>query len=213
MIVKQFHTGGDRNFGYLIMDEASAQAAIVDASYSPEAIVAFALEKGHRISYVLSTHGHGDHTNGNRTVERLTGVRALLWGDRDPRTGSTVGDGARFPLGGLEIEVIHTPGHSDDSICLRVGHAVFTGDTLFVGKVGGTDLGAGAEAEYHSLHDRLLALPDETRVFPGHHVGVAPESTIGRERETNPFLLQPTLEAFIQLKRDWAAYKLEHGIA
>lgn len=213
MFVKQFATGGDRNFGYLEADEGTGQAAVIDASYSPEAIVAFARDNGYTIAYAFSTHGHGDHTNGNAALAALTGVKPLLFGDREPTTGRAVTDGARFPLGDLEIAVIHTPGHSDDSVCLHIGDAVFTGDTLFVGKVGGTDLEEGARAEYRSLHDKLMALPGDTRVFPGHNVGVTPQSTIAHERATNPFLLQPDLESFIDLKRNWAAYKLEHGIA
>ena len=109
--------------------------------------------------------------------------------------------------------VLHTPGHTEDSICLYVGDAVFTGDTLFVGKIGGTDFGAQARAEYESLHQKLLVLPDTTRVFPGHHYGTAPESTIGHERRTNPFLIQPDFETFVDLKRNWTAYKKAHGIA
>jgi glyoxylase-like metal-dependent hydrolase (beta-lactamase superfamily II) len=125
----------------------------------------------------------------------------------------TVSDGARFLLGDLEITIIHTPGHTTDSICLYIGDAVFTGDTLFVGKVGGTDFGAQARAEYESFHQKLLLLPDSTRVFPGHNYGVAPESTIGHERQTNPFLIQPDFESFVDLKRNWDAYKKAHGIA
>jgi len=108
---------------------------------------------------------------------------------------------------------LHTPGHTPDSICLYVGDAVITGDTLFVGKVGGTDLGNGAKTEYDSLHEKLLILPDDTRVFPGHDYGTAPQSTIANERETNPFLAQPNFSAFVGLKQNWAAYKEEHGIA
>jgi hydroxyacylglutathione hydrolase len=118
-----------------------------------------------------------------------------------------------LPLGNLEITILHTPGHTSDAICFYIGDAVFTGDTLFVGKVGGTDFGAGAQAEYDSLRQKLLALPGGTRVFPGHDVGVAPESTIAHEQETNPFLVQPDFESFLHLKRTWAAYKKEHGIA
>ena len=213
MFVKQFRTGGDRNLGYLVADEETRAGAIIDPSYSPERIVRFAQDEQYDIRYVFSTHDHHDHTNGNRTVEQMTGKRALLFGGKDPETGLVVEDGARLPLGSLEITVLHTPGHTDDAICFYVGDAVFTGDTLFVGKVGGTDYGAGAWAEYESLHKRLLALPDETRVFPGHDVGVAPESTIAHERETNPFLVQPDFESFVHLKRNWAAYKQEHGIA
>ena len=128
-------------------------------------------------------------------------------------TGIQVRDGAQFPLGQLEIAVLHTPGHTPDAICLYVGDAVFTGDTLFVGKVGGTDLGAGAEAEYHSLHDKLLTLPDDTRVFPGHDVGVAACVDDGARTRDQSISLQPDLDAFVYLKRNWAAYKQEHGIA
>ena len=212
MFVKQFRTGGDRNFGYLVADEETRKAAVIDFSYVPEEAVRFAHQNGYQIAYVFSTHDHHDHTNGNGVLERLTGKRALLYGRTDPETGILVKDGARFPLGKLEIVVLHTPGHTRDAICLYVGDAVFTGDTLFVGKVGGTDFDRGARAEYDSLHQKLMALPDETRVFPGHDVGVAPESTIAHERETNPFLIHG-LEAFVHLKRNWAAYKEEHGIA
>ena len=121
--------------------------------------------------------------------------------------------GAIFPVGDLSLRILHTPGHTPDSICLLVEDALFTGDTLFVGKVGGTDLGEGAKQEYGSLHEVLMKLPDDTRVFPGHDVGIASESTIGQERETNPFLLRPDLESFLDLKRHWAEYKKEHGIA
>jgi glyoxylase-like metal-dependent hydrolase (beta-lactamase superfamily II) len=213
VFVKQFQTGGDRNFGYLIADESSKQAVVIDPSYSPQAIVEFADERGYAIRYVFCTHDHFDHTNGNAVVSELTGKQVLFYGDTEPERELVVCDGAQFPLGQLTVRVLHTPGHTSDAICLYIGDAVFTGDTLFVGKVGGTDLGPGAEAEYHSLHDKLLQLPDDTRVYPGHDVGVQPVSTVAHERETNPFLLQPDLAAFVHLKANWAAYKKEHGIA
>lgn len=213
MFVKQFRTGGDRNFAYLVADEALRAAAVVDPSFSPERIVEFARHEGFDIAYVFHTHGHSDHTNGGDTMRRLTGLEPLGFGSVDPATGTVIADGAVLELGELEIEVIHTPGHTDDSICIHVGDALFTGDTLFVGKVGGTDLGMGARAEYESLHNRLMTLPGDTRVFPGHDYGVAPQSTVLDERRTNPFLLQPDFDAFVQLKQNWAAYKKEHGIA
>ena len=213
LYLKQFRTGGDRNFGYLVADGVTRDAALIDPSYAPELMVRFSRDSEYAVAYVFNTHAHFDHANGNDVVERLTGKQALCLGSTDRGTGILVEHEARFPLGDLEIRVIHTPGHTVDSICLYVGDALFTGDTLFVGKVGGTDLGSGAKAEYDTLHQRLLSLPDDTRVFPGHDVGATPESTIGHERETNPFLLQPDLEAFVHLKQNWAAYKKKHGIA
>ncbi len=213
MFIHQFLTGGDRNFGYLAGDDATKQAVVIDPSYSPGMLVDFGREHGYAITYIFTTHGHYDHTNGNTEIETLTGITPLLFGDTEPNTGIALTDGAVLPLGELSVRILHTPGHTHDSMCLHLGDAVFTGDTLFVGKVGGTDLGTQAKTEYHSLHRKLLTLRDDTRVFPGHNYGVAPESTIGHERVTNPFLIQPDFEAFVDLKKNWAAYKREHGIA
>ena len=145
-------------------------------------------------------------------------------------------DGDELELGSLRAKVLHTPGHTADSICLLVDNKLMTGDTLFVGKVGGTDYGvrtvlgkllrsivgksggedygaqARARAEYDSLFGKLLKLADEVQVWPGHDYGIRPSSTIGDERRENPFLLCPSLEAFVDLKRNWIQYKREHGI-
>ncbi len=212
MLVKQFRTGGDRNFGYLAADEEAREALVVDPSFNPRMITEFAADRGFTIRFIFITHDHYDHTSGNREIERLTGIKPLMFGSIDPGTGIEVKDGARFTLGRLDVMILHTPGHTMDSICILVGDALFTGDTLFVGKVGGTDFGEGARREYDALHRRLMTLPDGTRVFPGHDYGLAPESTIGRERAGNPFILQPDFEAFVHLKRNWEAYKKEHGI-
>jgi glyoxylase-like metal-dependent hydrolase (beta-lactamase superfamily II) len=175
-------------------------------------LVEWAEKERFKIQYIFNTHNHFDHTNGNQMAQKLTGVTPLLYGDSDPQTGIEVVDGAVFPLGSLEIRILHTPGHTSDSICLHINDAVFTGDTLFVGKVGGTDFGQGARTEYRSLHQKLLSLPDSTRVYPGHNYGTAPESTIMHERQTNPFLLQPDIDSFIDLKMNWTEYKRKHGI-
>jgi hydroxyacylglutathione hydrolase len=212
MIVEQFRTGGDRNFGYLVADEVSKESIVIDASYNPAMIVRFAAERGFVIRFVFSTHGHDDHTNGNDVIRHLTGLIPLLYGDTCSRTGITVKDGVFFPLGSLEARIFHTPGHTKDSICIHVGDALFTGDTLFTGKVGGTGTEEQALDEYHSLQ-KLMLLPGETTVYPGHDYGVSPSSSIGTERTTNPFLLQKNFNAFLALKQNWAAYKKTHGIA
>jgi len=212
MLVKQFRVGGDRNFGYIVADEASQQAAIIDPAYNPDMIIEFAKENGYQIKYIFNTHGHSDHTNGNRAAKKRTGIKPVGYGDKDKLSGQKVKDNTLFPLGNLNIKIIHTPGHTDDSICIYVGDALFTGDTLFVGKVGGTDFGKQAQTEYDSLQNKLMILPDETRVFPGHDYGIAPESTIRNEKKTNPFLLQPDFDSFVSLKMNWLEYKKKHGI-
>ncbi len=212
MIVEQFTVGGDRNFGYLVADEESGDAAVIDPCYSPEMIHGYAQDKGLSIKYVFNTHSHYDHTNGNAEMAKLSGVDAVGYGDTEPNTGRKIKDGAELPLGDLTIRVLHTPGHTPDSICIFVGDAVFTGDTLFVGKIGGTYAEEDSRAEYDALHEKLMKLPDGTRVFPGHNYGAQPTSTIKQERETNPFITQPDFAAFVHLKENWAEYKQKHGI-
>ncbi|MFH1144804.1 MAG: hydroxyacylglutathione hydrolase family protein [Candidatus Eisenbacteria bacterium] len=212
MIFEQIRVGGDRNFAYLIADEGARLAAVVDPAYRPELLLDRAGELGLEIRYLINTHGHADHAGGNPTI--LARTKALLLGGGP----SGVPDRHAVALGRITLTLIHTPGHSDDSICVLVAEPgspgkLITGDTLFVGKVGGTDYEAGARGEYDSLHRKLMALPDDTEVWPGHDVGTAPHSTIGHERRTNPFLLRNTFEEFIDLKRDWLEYKRAHGIA
>ena len=211
-MINTFQTGGNRNLGYLIADDISKKAIVIDPSYDPAAIADFASDNGYEVTYVFNTHDHHDHTNGNEAFEAATGIQPLKLGDIDKKTAQAVADGAVFPVGNLEVRIIHTPGHTPDSICLLIDGALFTGDTLFVGKVGGTDLEDGARTEYASLHEKLLVLPGDTRIYPGHNVGASMESTIQHERETNPFLLREDVESFIELKTNWGQYKKEHGI-
>lgn len=212
MIVEQFRTGGDRNFGYLVADKPGGKALAIDVSGGAREIFDEAKRRSLELHYLFSTHGHADHTCGNDLMARLTGLAPLTYGATCPRMGIRVAHKARFPLGTLEVEVLHTPGHTPDSVCLHVDGALFTGDTLFTGKVGGTADLAAARQEYDSLHQALLTLPADTLVYPGHDYGTAPTSTIGEERRSNPFLLQPDFDAFFDLKRNWAAYKQAHGI-
>lgn len=212
MIFQQISAGGDRNFGYLIGDEESKEAAIIDPSSSPEVFPPEAEKLGLKIVYIIGTHGHGDHTSGISALKKETGAKVVMHSSAPGNADISVSDGDTIKLGKLELKIIHTPGHTLDSICILTQDKLVTGDTLFVGKVGGTGTEGAAKIEYDSLYNKLMKLDDNIEVYPGHDYGVAPTSTIGHERETNPFLLRKDFEDFIWLKDNWAAYKLEHGI-
>ncbi len=212
MYVEQIATGGDRNFGYIVADESSRHAALVDPSYAPQRLVERCNDLGFEVVCVLVTHDHHDHTNGNRVVKELTGADVVMHESARSHADVQVVDGDELSLGALTVKVIGTPGHTPDAVCYLAGNALFTGDTLFVSKVGGTDLGKGAERQYRSLHDKVMTLPGATRVLPGHDVGTQPESTVDRERRTNPFLTRRSLYDFVDLKRNWPEYKRQHGI-
>jgi glyoxylase-like metal-dependent hydrolase (beta-lactamase superfamily II) len=208
MIFEQIRTAGDRNFSYLVGDEASKEAALVDPGYLPEMLVERVRDHGLRLVFVLNTHGHPDHTGGNDAVRGLTGARLVAFGRGD----LPVRHGDRFRVGRLEITALHTPGHTEDSVCFLVQGKLFTGDTLFVGKVGGTGDRRSARLEYDALRQVLGVLPPETEVWPGHDYGVRPSSTIGDELRENPFLLRDSFESFCELKDNWLEYKRTHGI-
>jgi len=214
MIFEQLAAGGDRNFAYLIADASSGEAALVDPAGRTDAIVDHALGLNLEVIYVINTHGHHDHAGGNPIVQRRTNARVVRFDAQGRRSETVIGvrDGEELPLGDLTLRFIHTPGHTPDSMCVLAGDKLCTGDTLFVGKVGGTGYGDDARQEYESLHRKLMRLDDTVEVYPGHDVGVAPSSTIGRERQTNPFLLRETFEDFLELKRTWLEYKRKHGI-
>ena len=212
MIFEQIAVGGDRNFAYLVGDEESKKALLVDPAYSQEKVLSLVSDHGLQIIYVANTHGHYDHSKLSKRIASATGAQVVAHVCSAAREQLGLDDGYVLQVGSLGVKVIHTPGHTADSICLLAEDKLITGDTLFVGKVGGTDLGASARAEYESLFGKLLKLNDDVEVWPGHDYGVRPSSTIGKERRENPFLLCASFEEFVELKRNWTQYKREHGI-
>lgn len=213
-IFEQIRVGGDRNFGYLLGDRSAGLGLLIDPSYTPEAVVERARAQGLRITHILNTHGHPDHASGNETAKELTGALVVGGPDHPGPVDLTLRDGARLPFGDFSLRVWHVPGHCADHLAFLVeGQDVgITGDLLFVGKVGGTQTAADGRTEWDSLQRLLAAWPPHTTIWPGHDYGARPSSTVAWERRTNPFLLCPDVETFLQAKRDWPTFKARHGL-
>ena len=195
---------------YLIICPQTRAAAVIDPAGQPERILALAADQEARVALILNTHGHADHVQANAALKAAWAVPVCMHADDDrfftdpqrreqierelgmpsaPPADRRLTDGDILELGALRIEVLHTPGHTPGSVCFRVGGHLFTGDTLFVGDVGRTDLSGGSlDRLLASLAQKIIDLPADTVIWPGHDYGETPTSTIGRERAENPYI-------------------------
>lgn len=194
--ILQIPVGHMRNFSYVVADADSRRCAIVDPSWDLDKVYGAVGDYGCRPRYIVNTHHHFDHTLGNGEAAAATGAD-IVRHEASPLGGDlAVSDGDTIKVGGALLNVIHTPGHSKDSICLvmpRQG-AVLTGDTLFVGGCGRVDLPGGSARElYQSLFGPVGRLDGGLVVHPGHDYGPSPLSKLEHERRTN-FALQPRTE-------------------
>ena len=160
----------------------------------------------------LITHTHWDHVGSVKQIkEKFPEAKTVMYVGNTDEHDIGVGNNETLEVGELKITCRHTPGHTPYDVCYLVENKLFTGDHLFVGKIGGTQTENDAKHQWKSLHE-TISLPDNTEVWPGHDFGVTPSSTIKNEKETNPFLLCKDFEKFHHLKNNWAQYKKEHRI-
>jgi hydroxyacylglutathione hydrolase len=175
---------------YLVVDEKSGKAVLVDSNGATDPLVEFAEREGADVTHILLTHHHYDHVLGVEKLAELYDAPVLaheLCADEVDAVTGAIGEGDVLSSGGLRIEPLHTPGHCGDHLALRLGEEdCFTGDALFKGTVGGTGApgATGLDDLRASIMDKLMKLPGETRIHPGHRQ----PSTIADEWEHNPFV-------------------------
>lgn len=199
----QFLLGPSQNFTYLVDDGEGGPAFVVDPSYGVAPVLKAIDDRRLKVAYILNTHSHQDHWAGNADVQQRTGAKVVAHRLAPLHQDVSVDEGSRVDAGRLRVSVLHTPGHTPDSVLfLFEGHAA-TGDTLFVGECGRTDLpGGDPGALYDSLFSKVVRLDDATVVLPGHDYGPTPTSTIGREKAESYILRPRTRAEFIRFLRE-----------
>ena len=206
-IIRQKEMGPMENFVYLIGDKETKQAAIVDPGWDADAIIKMAEDEGYKITDILVSHFHFDHTNALDPILKKIDVKVHLNKAEVPylKVGEgnlhAVESGDILTLGKTNIRFIHTPGHTPGSQCFHVDDNLISGDTLFINGCGRCDLpGSNPEQMYESLHTKLMKLKDETILYPGHNYAATPTSTIAEEKKNNPYMIRESLQDFLRLR-------------
>jgi len=188
MIIKQIQMGSMDNFCYLVGCEKTGKAVVIDPGIDPERVLSEAKKHGLDIEYIVNTHGHADHTAGGAQLKRLIGAQIIIHAldaAALPEADIRWSDESDLKVGEITFRVLHTPGHTPGGICLYAQENLFTGDTLFVGDSGRTDLPGGHRPTLAASIRRLMQLPDSTVIWPGHDYGPTPSSTIAWEKRHN----------------------------
>ncbi|HYY24203.1 MAG TPA: MBL fold metallo-hydrolase [Candidatus Udaeobacter sp.] len=211
---KQIELGPMQNFVYLIGSTETRKVAVVDAAWKIDEILRIAAKDEVEITHAFVTHTHPDHAGGRFAGMEIEGVWELLskckakvvvhkaeaefLNELSPSDLIKAESGDKVEVGGIEIQLLHTPGHTPGSQCFLIDNRIVSGDTLFIGSCGRVDLpGSNPEQMYYSLTQKLMALPDDTILFPGHNYSSRPASTLGEEKENNPYFQFHSLKQFL----------------
>ena len=197
MLVRQIRVGTMQNFVYLLAERPGGEGLVVDSGWEIDPLVEAAKEADVKVKFAVATHRHSDHTSSLRELADSVGAKVVAHRRSPVERDVSVDDGDVLSLGDAEVKVIYTPGHTEDSICLYDGEDLFTGDTLFIGNCGRTDLPGGSPEElFRSLHDVILKLPPTTVIYPGHDYGDVPYRKLEEEAVSNPVLAVRSYDQF-----------------
>jgi len=200
MKVHQIQVGNMQNFTYVVEDDETNDAIVIDPSWDLEQIQQVITRNNLKIKYIVNTHHHFDHTLGNDAMAEFTEAPIIQHEESQLQHDISIKDGDVIKFGKSQLSVLHTPGHSKDSICLIGDGKIFSGDTLFVGNCGRTDLPGGSAKElYHSLFDVLYSLDDDLTLYSGHNYGPSSISSIGKEKTTNLVMQRRTEKEFLDM--------------
>jgi glyoxylase-like metal-dependent hydrolase (beta-lactamase superfamily II) len=211
---KQLEIGPMKNYVYLIGSTETHKTAVVDAAWEIDTILKIAAQDDMEITHALVTHTHPDHVGGGFAGMEITGVTELLEKCKakvvvhkaeaefikglSPSDMIKSDNGDKIDVGGVEIELMHTPGHTPGSQCFLVDGRVVSGDTMFIDACGRVDFpGGNPEQMYYSLTQKMAALPDDTILFPGHNYAAKAHATIAEQKKTNPYLRFSSLKQFL----------------
>ncbi|PIR18228.1 MAG: Zn-dependent hydrolase [Deltaproteobacteria bacterium CG11_big_fil_rev_8_21_14_0_20_49_13] len=201
MIIKQLEIGPMGNFAYLLADDKKSACAVIDPGWQVDEIIKAAEKDGLKITHILLTHAHFDHANGAEKMAEKTGAKIYV-GELEPcslKDKKLFANGDTIKIGDVSVKCIHTPGHTPGSACFLVDKAIFTGDTLFVGAIGRTDLeGSDPEEMFKSLQ-KLAKVPDGVVVYSGHNYGSEAVSTMGEQKKRNPYMQFKSVGDFLRM--------------
>jgi hydroxyacylglutathione hydrolase len=211
---KQIEIGPMQNYVYLIGSTETRKAAVIDAAWDIDEILRIAAQDEMEITHGLVTHTHPDHVGGGFAGMEIAGATELLEkckakvvvhkAEAEFIKGLSSSDmiktdnGDKVHVGGVEVQLMHTPGHTPGSQCFLVDNRVVSGDTLFIDACGRVDFpGGNPEQMYYSLTQKLMALPDDMILFPGHNYAPLKHATMGEQKKTNPYLKFSSLKQFL----------------
>jgi hydroxyacylglutathione hydrolase len=202
MIIEQIPVGPMKNFSYVIGCEKTNEGVIIDTGWDIDDMLFIARKYGLKITHIIQTHAHYDHIQKLDEALEKTKARVLIH-EKEPyaiekttKDFKKIKDTDEISIGTLRLKFLHTPGHTQGSMCILCEGNLFSGDTLFVEGCGRVDLpGGNPEGMWHSL-EKLKKFPDHTVVYPGHDYGSMPHSTIGHEKKHNRFMKSSTKEEF-----------------
>ncbi|MCH2353986.1 MAG: MBL fold metallo-hydrolase [Pseudomonadales bacterium] len=218
LIIEQIEIGSMANFTYIVGSRSTREVAIVDPAWDIEGLIKHLEERDYTLTAALATHYHPDHVGGGMGGHSIVGVAELMehkpvkvYVHKHEADGMKkvtalsdsdlvkVDSGDTLDVGNVQIEFLHTPGHTPGSQCFRVRNTLVSGDTLFIDGCGRVDLpGSNSEDMYHSLQ-KLKSLPDDTLLLPGHNYGQVPNATMAEAKARNSYLSVQNLETWTQV--------------